>query len=93
MLNCVNFNYVYKFFGFDLSFLKLDWSEQGNIIRNNVIVSVSGTEGLSNPEMVTPSGIYIRSPTNVVEVRFSPERSELRRHTGHSKSYLKGQHR
>nr|KAF6507232.1 PKHD1 ciliary IPT domain containing fibrocystin/polyductin [Rousettus aegyptiacus] len=46
---------------------KNDWSEQGNIIRNNVIVSVSGTEGLSNPEMVTPSGIYIRSPTNVVE--------------------------
>ncbi|XP_044243103.2 fibrocystin isoform X2 [Ursus arctos] len=46
---------------------KIDWSEQGNIIRNNVIISVSGTEGLSSPEMLTPSGIYIRNPTNVVE--------------------------
>ncbi|XP_024621685.1 fibrocystin isoform X1 [Neophocaena asiaeorientalis asiaeorientalis] len=44
-----------------------DWSEQGNIIRNNVIISVSGTEGLSSTEMMTPSGIYIRDPTNVVE--------------------------
>ncbi|XP_021565317.1 fibrocystin-like, partial [Carlito syrichta] len=46
---------------------KNDWSEQGNIIRNNVIISVSGAEGLSNPEMLSPSGIYIRSPTNVIE--------------------------
>ncbi|XP_022437810.1 fibrocystin isoform X5 [Delphinapterus leucas] len=44
-----------------------DWSEQGNIIRNNVIISVSGAEGLSSTEMMTPSGIYIRDPTNVVE--------------------------
>ncbi|XP_029801305.1 fibrocystin [Suricata suricatta] len=46
---------------------KIGWPEQGNIIRNNVIISVSGTEGLSSPEMLTPSGIYIRNPTNVVE--------------------------
>ncbi|XP_047413699.1 fibrocystin isoform X2 [Sciurus carolinensis] len=46
---------------------KIDWSEQGSIIRNNVIISVSGAEGLSSPEMFTPSGIYIRSPTNVIE--------------------------
>ncbi|XP_045658178.1 fibrocystin isoform X2 [Ursus americanus] len=46
---------------------KIDRSEQGNIIRNNVIISVSGTEGLSSPEMLTPSGIYIHNPTNVVE--------------------------
>ncbi|XP_072688783.1 fibrocystin [Canis lupus baileyi] len=46
---------------------KPDWSEQGNIIRNNVIISISGTEGLSSPEMLTPSGIYILNPTNVVE--------------------------
>nr|XP_045012449.1 fibrocystin isoform X2 [Jaculus jaculus] len=44
-----------------------DWSEQGNIIRNNVIISVSGAEGLSNVEMLAPSGIYVRSPTNVIE--------------------------
>ncbi|XP_007934471.1 fibrocystin [Orycteropus afer afer] len=44
-----------------------DRSEQGNIIRNNMIISVSGAEGLSIPEMLTPSGIYIRNPTNIVE--------------------------
>ncbi|XP_052503788.1 fibrocystin [Budorcas taxicolor] len=43
------------------------WSEQGNIIRNNVIIRVSGAEGLSSPEVVTPSGIYIRHPTSVIE--------------------------
>ncbi|KFO30384.1 Fibrocystin [Fukomys damarensis] len=42
-------------------------SEQGNIVRNNVIISVSGAEGLSSPEMLAPSGIYIRSPNNVIE--------------------------
>ncbi|XP_059034219.1 fibrocystin isoform X8 [Mustela lutreola] len=42
-------------------------TEQGNIIRNNVIISVSGTEGLSSPETLTPSGIYIRNPTNIIE--------------------------
>ncbi|XP_054425451.1 fibrocystin [Pteronotus mesoamericanus] len=46
---------------------KNDESEQGNIIRNNVIISVSGAEGLSSPEMLTPSSVYIRNPTNVVE--------------------------
>uniref|UniRef100_H0XDH1 Fibrocystin n=1 Tax=Otolemur garnettii TaxID=30611 RepID=H0XDH1_OTOGA len=46
---------------------KKDWSEVGNIVRNNVIIGVSGAEGLSNPEMLTPSGIYIRNPTNIIE--------------------------
>ncbi|KAM5286797.1 fibrocystin isoform 2-T3 [Hipposideros larvatus] len=44
-----------------------DWSELGNIISNNMIISVSGAEGLSSPELLTPSGVYIRNPTNVVE--------------------------
>ncbi|XP_008823437.1 fibrocystin [Nannospalax galili] len=43
------------------------WSEQGNVIRNNVILSVSGAEGLSNSEMLAPCGIYIHSPTNMIE--------------------------
>lgn len=45
-----------------------------------MIIRVAGAEGLSSPEMLAPSGIYIRDPTNVVEVRSSapPERSELR---------------
>ncbi|XP_004674090.1 PREDICTED: fibrocystin [Condylura cristata] len=46
---------------------KNGWSEQGNLIRSNVIISVSGAEGLSSPEMLTPSGMYIRDPTNVIE--------------------------
>lgn len=78
LLNYVNINYVCGSPGFDLSFLKL---EQGNLIRNNVIISVSGTEGLSSPETLTPSGIYIRNPTNIIEVRpVAPlGRSELER--------------
>lgn len=68
MLGYITFNYVSELQCFNLSFLKLDRSEQGNIVRNNVIISVSGAEGLSSPEMLTPSGVYIRNPTNVVEV-------------------------
>ncbi|XP_063089186.1 fibrocystin isoform X2 [Cavia porcellus] len=60
----VDRNVFYKILGHALL---VGWSEQGNIIRNNMIISVSGAEGLSSPEMLTPSGIYIRSPTNVVE--------------------------
>ncbi|KAM5324480.1 fibrocystin isoform 2-T2 [Glossophaga mutica] len=47
--------------------LLVGWSEQGNIIRNNVIISVSGAEGLSSPEVLTPSGVYVLDPSNVVE--------------------------
>lgn len=68
MLGCITFNYVSELQCFNLSFLKLDRSEQENIVRNNVIISVSGAEGLSSPEILTPSGVYIRNPTNVVEV-------------------------
>ncbi|XP_076414005.1 fibrocystin isoform X2 [Peromyscus maniculatus bairdii] len=46
---------------------KIDWWEQGSTIRNNVIISVSGAEGLSSPEMLAPAGIYTYSPTIVVE--------------------------
>lgn len=62
--------------GLILPFLTLGWSEQGTIIRNNVIISVAGAEGLSSLETLTPSGVYIRNPTNVVEVRASPGRSD-----------------
>ncbi|XP_052048711.1 fibrocystin [Apodemus sylvaticus] len=43
------------------------WWEQRSTIRNNVIISVSGAEGLSNSEMLAPAGIYTFSPTNVIE--------------------------
>ncbi|XP_054992667.1 fibrocystin [Sorex araneus] len=42
-------------------------NDEGSIIRNNVIISIWGTEGLSSLEMLTSSGIYIQNPTNVVE--------------------------
>ncbi|XP_066215311.1 fibrocystin isoform X2 [Saccopteryx leptura] len=57
-------NVFYNIFGHALL---VGESEQGTVIRNNVIISVSGAEGLSSPEMLTPSGVYIRSPTNVIE--------------------------
>ncbi|XP_044927182.1 fibrocystin isoform X1 [Mustela putorius furo] len=60
--------------GTDMDIKYMSWeatpektTEQGNLIRNNVIISVSGTEGLSSPETLTPSGIYIRNPTNIIE--------------------------
>ncbi|XP_029395138.1 fibrocystin isoform X13 [Mus pahari] len=46
---------------------KNGWWEQGSTIRNNVIISVSGAEGLSSSEMLAPAGIYTFSPTNVIE--------------------------
>ncbi|KAM8998944.1 fibrocystin isoform 1-T1 [Sarcophilus harrisii] len=46
---------------------KTDFSRQGNIVRNNVVIGVLGTEGLSNIEVLSPAGIYIQDPTNAVE--------------------------
>ncbi|XP_031222830.1 fibrocystin [Mastomys coucha] len=46
---------------------KNGWWEQGSTIRNNVIISVSGAEGLSSSEMLAPAGIYTFSLTNVIE--------------------------
>lgn len=39
------------------------------MIRNNVIISVSGAEGLSSSEMLAPAGVYTFSPTSVIEVK------------------------
>ncbi|XP_038628903.1 fibrocystin [Tachyglossus aculeatus] len=44
-----------------------DWSEQGNRIRSNVVIGVSGTEGLSSIENFSPAGVYILSPVNILE--------------------------
>ncbi|XP_044531280.1 fibrocystin [Gracilinanus agilis] len=46
---------------------KTVWSRQGNIVRNNVVIGVLGTEGLSNIEVLSPAGIYIQDPISVVE--------------------------
>ncbi|XP_035178129.1 fibrocystin isoform X2 [Oxyura jamaicensis] len=41
--------------------------EKGNRIRNNLVIGLSGTEGLSNIETLSPAGIYIRAPANHIE--------------------------
>uniref|UniRef100_A0A8C8SGU1 PKHD1 ciliary IPT domain containing fibrocystin/polyductin n=1 Tax=Pelusios castaneus TaxID=367368 RepID=A0A8C8SGU1_9SAUR len=41
--------------------------ERGNRIRHNAVIGLSGTDGLSNIETLSPAGIYISSPANQVE--------------------------
>ncbi|XP_042688670.1 fibrocystin isoform X6 [Centrocercus urophasianus] len=41
--------------------------EKGNRIRNNVVIGLSATDGLSNIETLSPAGIYIRAPANHIE--------------------------
>ncbi|XP_053919594.1 fibrocystin [Cuculus canorus] len=41
--------------------------EEGNKVRNNIVVGLSGTEGLSNIETLSPAGIYIRAPANHIK--------------------------
>uniref|UniRef100_A0A8B9BGR9 PKHD1 ciliary IPT domain containing fibrocystin/polyductin n=1 Tax=Anser brachyrhynchus TaxID=132585 RepID=A0A8B9BGR9_9AVES len=41
--------------------------EKGNRIRNNLVIGLSGTEGLSNIETLSPAGIYVRAPANHIE--------------------------
>ncbi|XP_019392718.1 PREDICTED: fibrocystin isoform X8 [Crocodylus porosus] len=43
------------------------WLEQGNKIRRNILIGLSGTDGLSNLEAVSPAGIYIQAPANQIE--------------------------
>ncbi|XP_052546715.1 fibrocystin isoform X1 [Tympanuchus pallidicinctus] len=41
--------------------------EKGNRIRNNIVIGLSATDGLSNIETLSPAGIYIRAPANHIE--------------------------
>ncbi|XP_069706944.1 fibrocystin [Phaenicophaeus curvirostris] len=41
--------------------------EEGNRVSNNIVVGLSGTEGLSNVETLSPAGIYIRGPANHIK--------------------------
>ncbi|XP_075779467.1 fibrocystin isoform X12 [Pelodiscus sinensis] len=43
------------------------WLEQGNRVRHNMVIGLSGTDGLSNIETLSPAGIYIRAPANEIE--------------------------
>ncbi|KAM3851012.1 fibrocystin [Vipera latastei] len=38
-----------------------------NKIRHNTIIGLVGTDGLSNTEVLSPAGIYIQSPDNLIE--------------------------
>ncbi|XP_030346033.1 fibrocystin isoform X2 [Strigops habroptila] len=41
--------------------------EEGNSVNNNIVISLSGTDGLSNIETLSPAGIYIRAPANHIK--------------------------
>ncbi|KAM9563714.1 fibrocystin [Guaruba guarouba] len=41
--------------------------EEGNTVNNNIVISLSGTDGLSNIETLSPAGIYIRAPANYIK--------------------------
>ncbi|OXB78628.1 UNVERIFIED_CONTAM: hypothetical protein H355_010108 [Colinus virginianus] len=41
--------------------------EKGNRIRNNIVIGLSATDGLSNIESLSPAGIYVRAPANHIE--------------------------
>ncbi|XP_075606537.1 fibrocystin isoform X7 [Balearica regulorum gibbericeps] len=41
--------------------------EEGNRVSNNIVIGLSGTDGLSNIETLSPAGIYIRAPANHIK--------------------------
>ncbi|XP_067150956.1 fibrocystin [Apteryx mantelli] len=41
--------------------------EKGNRVSNNIVIGLSGTDGLSNIETLSPAGMYIRAPANHIE--------------------------
>ncbi|NWY49817.1 PKHD1 protein, partial [Chionis minor] len=41
--------------------------EKGNRISNNIVIGLSGTDGLSNIETLSPAGIYVRAPANHIK--------------------------
>ncbi|XP_067840890.1 fibrocystin-like [Heptranchias perlo] len=44
-----------------------DGEEKGVKMVNNTVIGISGTDGLSNIESVSPAGFYIKAPTNFIE--------------------------
>ncbi|XP_010133111.1 PREDICTED: fibrocystin-like, partial [Buceros rhinoceros silvestris] len=41
--------------------------EEGNRVSNNIVIGLSGTDGLSNIETLSPAGIYVRAPANHIK--------------------------
>ncbi|KFW78964.1 Fibrocystin, partial [Manacus vitellinus] len=57
------FSLLFFFFSF-----KGEGLEEGNRVSNNIVIGLSGTDGLSNIETLSPAGIYIRAPANYIKV-------------------------
>ncbi|XP_029893831.1 fibrocystin [Aquila chrysaetos chrysaetos] len=41
--------------------------EEGNRVSNNIVTGLSGTDGLSNIETLSPAGIYVTAPDNHIK--------------------------
>ncbi|KAF1511928.1 Fibrocystin, partial [Eudyptes sclateri] len=61
----VDSNVFYNILGHGL--LLGEGLEEGNRVSNNIVIGLSGTDGLSNIETLSPAGIYIRGPANHIK--------------------------
>ncbi|KAF1512602.1 Fibrocystin, partial [Eudyptula albosignata] len=61
----VDSNVFYNILGHGL--LLGEGLEEGNRVSNNIVIGLSGTDGLSNVETLSPAGIYVRGPANHIE--------------------------
>ncbi|XP_008944713.1 PREDICTED: fibrocystin-like, partial [Merops nubicus] len=41
--------------------------EEGNRVSNNIVIGLSGSDGLSNIETLSPAGIYVKAPVNHIK--------------------------
>lgn len=74
------FLFIFYFFFPPFIFLfsfKGEGLEQENRVSNNIVIGLSGTDGLSNIETLSPAGIYIRAPASHVRVRSSGIRHNI----------------
>uniref|UniRef100_A0A8C3TE47 PKHD1 ciliary IPT domain containing fibrocystin/polyductin n=1 Tax=Chelydra serpentina TaxID=8475 RepID=A0A8C3TE47_CHESE len=65
----VDSNVFYNILGHGILLVYVSTAETqpGNRIRHNTVIGLSGTDGLSNIETLSPAGIYIRAPANQIE--------------------------
>ncbi|KAF1588746.1 Fibrocystin, partial [Eudyptes moseleyi] len=61
----VDSNVFYNILGHGL--LLGEGLEEGNRVSNNIVIGLSGTDGLSNIETLSPAGIYVRGPANHIK--------------------------
>lgn len=86
MYICVYFSFSSSLFFtflpfFPLFFLFFSFKGEGleeeNRVSNNLVIGLSGTDGLSNIETLSPAGIYIRAPASHIWVRSSGIRHNI----------------